>query len=70
MNHLARWMAIVVLLLPLLMLPITWRTPRVGFYHSLIVVLESNTGTITLTKWEWYNGQDLATRLQLYLPTM
>jgi len=54
MNLLARWIAIVVLLLPLLMLPMTWRPPEVGFYHSVIVLLETHHGTITLTKWEWY----------------
>ena len=53
-NHLARWVAIVVLLLPLLLLHTTWRQPRTGFFHPLIVVLETQSGTITLTKWEWY----------------
>ncbi len=54
MNHLARLVAIVVLLLPPLLLPMTWQPPKVGFYHPLIVVLETQAGTTTLTKWEWY----------------
>ena len=54
MNHLARWVVVVVLLLPLLLLPMTWQPPKVGFYHSVIILMETHYGTTTLTKWEWY----------------
>ncbi len=63
MQALARLVAIGVLLYPLLLLPTTRPQPREGFFTPVVVVLEMGCGTITLTRWTWYERQSVGVRI-------